>query len=714
MLVATGEFSRDSGWPGATLASWDGAAWTDFPTPGWDLYSPHLIHADKAGSRLIVLRREKSVHIRENGSWREETLPGLTASIEDIESAPVGATDDIYLTGRFWLDAGMFTPVLHWDGQSWESLGETTNSEWASDGAWFDDGSGTAFYAAGSKTLGGVQVDYLGRWNGTTWEAVAPGRALRPRKIAVLDNGSGGALYATDGFTIGRWDGATWTESALPSDGNSFVGFQRVDLGGVEKLVWAAEERTGTMRIWTWDGSTAEMLTGEIAGTVDSIDVPYSSDDAFIVCGDLISAGGVPASAVAAFDGTAWHAVGTSDVGNGAPDASSVLAVGPEGGDAMGNRVYVGGSMFAGGAACRRLASWNGQSWDRFAPPDWPEFFGGAMTYGDLGDGGRLYYATASRDLDQGTPVRGVASWDGNEWTMLPPAYFSSSPRRLVIGDVGGQRMLYAAGGFRWIYGQQANYLAGFDGVNWTVLGGGADDRVWDAVIFDDGTGPSLYIGGEFGMVGQVAAPGVARWDGQAWHPVGYGFDTRFGHTIRSLAVADLGEGPRLFAGGFVETSGPTTVKNIAMWNGTAWEPLGAGVGGSVWGLAQIQTSECPRLAVAGDGVRLWDGTSWGVLEDDMNGTVLGVTQAPFDQDAVYIVGEFSEVAGVPSEGIARWGCASSCAADFNGDGVVDTRDFIAFLNAWASQDSSADIDGNGVIDTRDVVGYLNLWAAGC
>ncbi|HYC78654.1 MAG TPA: GC-type dockerin domain-anchored protein, partial [Planctomycetota bacterium] len=54
------------------------------------------------------------------------------------------------------------------------------------------------------------------------------------------------------------------------------------------------------------------------------------------------------------------------------------------------------------------------------------------------------------------------------------------------------------------------------------------------------------------------------------------------------------------------------------------------------------------------------------------------------------------------------------CSADFNQDGAVDTRDVIAFLNAWNGGDSSSDMDGNGVIDTRDVISFLNLWNAGC
>jgi hypothetical protein len=57
---------------------------------------------------------------------------------------------------------------------------------------------------------------------------------------------------------------------------------------------------------------------------------------------------------------------------------------------------------------------------------------------------------------------------------------------------------------------------------------------------------------------------------------------------------------------------------------------------------------------------------------------------------------------------------ARPCFADFNGDGTVDTRDVLAFLNAWAAQDASSDCDGNGVIDTRDVLCFLNAWTTGC
>jgi len=55
-----------------------------------------------------------------------------------------------------------------------------------------------------------------------------------------------------------------------------------------------------------------------------------------------------------------------------------------------------------------------------------------------------------------------------------------------------------------------------------------------------------------------------------------------------------------------------------------------------------------------------------------------------------------------------------ACPADFNGDGTVNTLDFIAFLNAWTAHDPRGDFNGDGTINTIDVLAYLNAFNAGC
>jgi len=62
------------------------------------------------------------------------------------------------------------------------------------------------------------------------------------------------------------------------------------------------------------------------------------------------------------------------------------------------------------------------------------------------------------------------------------------------------------------------------------------------------------------------------------------------------------------------------------------------------------------------------------------------------------------------------------CIADWNGDGMTNSIDLIAFLNVWAAERGtdcsqsgcSADIDENGLVDSRDFIAFLNAWNAGC
>jgi len=55
-----------------------------------------------------------------------------------------------------------------------------------------------------------------------------------------------------------------------------------------------------------------------------------------------------------------------------------------------------------------------------------------------------------------------------------------------------------------------------------------------------------------------------------------------------------------------------------------------------------------------------------------------------------------------------------ACRADVNGDGVVNSDDFFAFLDLFVSGDSRADLDGDGVIGADDFFAFLDLLAAGC
>jgi hypothetical protein len=56
----------------------------------------------------------------------------------------------------------------------------------------------------------------------------------------------------------------------------------------------------------------------------------------------------------------------------------------------------------------------------------------------------------------------------------------------------------------------------------------------------------------------------------------------------------------------------------------------------------------------------------------------------------------------------------ASCPADFNGDTVIDSLDYIAFLNAFTAGDPSADYNNDGVVDSKDFIAFLNDFYRGC
>ena len=58
--------------------------------------------------------------------------------------------------------------------------------------------------------------------------------------------------------------------------------------------------------------------------------------------------------------------------------------------------------------------------------------------------------------------------------------------------------------------------------------------------------------------------------------------------------------------------------------------------------------------------------------------------------------------------------CAPLCTADWDGDGWIDTLDFLAYLNSWNADDPAADLNGDGTLNTQDFTVFLNLWNAGC
>jgi hypothetical protein len=72
---------------------------------------------------------------------------------------------------------------------------------------------------------------------------------------------------------------------------------------------------------------------------------------------------------------------------------------------------------------------------------------------------------------------------------------------------------------------------------------------------------------------------------------------------------------------------------------------------------------------------------------------------------------DFNTIAGTQYVNLSA---GAACAADRNGDGLLDFFDVQNFLNAFSSHNPSADINNDTLFDFFDVQAYLNLFSAGC
>ena len=427
-------------------------------------------------------------------------------------------------------------------------------------------------------------------------------------------------------------------------------------------------------------------------------------------------------------------------------------------------RLYSGGNFTAaGGINASHVAQWDGWAWAPLGVglgPSWATAYafspgppvgpaqGGLLVGGSFSSAG-------------GIAVNSFARWDGHDWTAVEPSMPAMRDARYFDDDGLGPvaPALYLGGNFQSVGSLAARGLVRWDGLTWSVPGGGiqpwtpgAESSVQAFTIHDDdgegGRPPALYIGGDFQYAGSHATPNIARWDGSAWESVGGGTN---GTPVFALASLDEdGNGPQpasLFAGGAFYISGVPNTSALARWRNQEWSAVGTGVNETVFALAVFDDDGAgprkPALFVAGlftqaggiaaSRIARWDGLSWSTLDAGLASHPL-ITHvldlAVFDEDGpgpnpggLYAGGWFHTAGGIASKGIARWGCPlpprcdANCNKDFHpltGQHILTVADFGCFQTLYVLQDAFADCNADGSLTVADFGCFQTQFGTGC
>ena len=220
---------------------------------------------------------------------------------------------------------------------------------------------------------------------------------------------------------------------------------------------------------------------------------------------------------------------------------------------AYNNELYVSGIFEnAEGLTARGIAKWNGTAWDSLGLFNWVDLVGGVWTIQDYN--GEIYVGGAYLLINP--PGNNIARWNGNTWNSVGIGNeFQSTTIPVLDVMATYNNDLYVAGIF---VGQSypGNNIARWDGTEWSDVGGGINNRIWDLAVFNN----ELYAVGEFTTAGGVPAQNIAKWDGNEW----CGFGSSFNGPIYTVAASNN----ELYIGGAFTSIDGDTMNYVAKWIG--------------------------------------------------------------------------------------------------------------------------------------------------
>jgi trimeric autotransporter adhesin len=296
-------------------------------------------------------------------------------------------------------------------------------------------------------------------------------------------------------------------------------------------------------------------------------------------------------------------------------------------------------------------------------------------------------------------PAGKVAYWDG-DWHPMQGGLSSSNPAATteVLAIKSSVDAVYVGGYFNFAGTTPANFIARWDGVDWSSLGSGLNERV--SSIETDGS--NVYAGGSFTDAGGQPASHIAKWNGTSWETLGSGLKS----DVKAIKIIN-GE---LYAGGTFNVNNPVPGRGFAKWDGNNW----ISVGGFNYGVVNDIEEYQGEIYVCGDmdpwnsasdrGIARWDGVQWKDVGGGFSGGYLGypeVLDMVVSGGYLFAGGIFFNAGNLPIPFLARWDGTTWSSVGNELDSVPD---------ALAADGSTLYVGGNfykaGGISSK----YFAIW----
>lgn len=701
-------------------------------------------------------------------SWA--TPVGLFQAVDEGDLVPIIVrtlsvyNNELIAGGGFALQAsGPPVNVAAFNGAIWRPLGGPAvrrNLSWPVELSTVHGGE--LVIAGDIVSVGGVAVNRLAAWNGSTWRALGSGfdifsslQSLASYQGQLIVGGAFSAAGGTPVSNLASWNGSTWSSFAGGLDGRESlpIAFALVPLSD-GLLVGGSFESVGTrdpnlrkpaFGVARWNGA----FWNRYEGTA-SIFAMTSLGGTAVGGGSFsgFSSQADPVENLARWDGTILSSFGAGVNGT----VRSLKAFSPE---PLTRNLIVGGDFTtAGGAPAARIAQWTES--DILGTSGWSTMGTGFNgTVRALERFNSVTYAggefTASGD--NAVSYNRVARWDpvNRRWLALAGTDLNGPCFALKVYNGS----LYAGGAFTSANGQGTGGLARWSGTAWSPVGGFFMGTVHALEVFRN----ELVIGGLY--TGLPGAPNIARYNGSTYSAMAGGTND----AVRALAAGPDGN---LYVGGDFSLVGGVPASRIAMWTGSAWAGV-QGVDGPVHALAthraEVQVGgafaltvnpvlESPGWArfnpsgapwIAGAPTRIGTPCTGGAVEFEVSpatgyavtfqwrrngvpiapGRMAGGSLAAGTTQPRLRLSELRSADNGTLTCLVTNACGSAespavalavCGADINCDGFIDFFDYDEFVTAFETGSPSriADYNGDAFIDFFDYSDFVAAFETGC
>lgn len=267
------------------------------------------------------------------------------------------------------------------------------------------------------------------------------------------------------------------------------------------------------MKSQNWDSIRGGVFPYQLQGLfVDSV------HDQLIVSSRLFhKVGSLPARGICSWNGSYWDSlqggINTDDITLNPNNPHGTAYCGlPYNG-----KLLVGGIFNSiGGVNATSLATWDGTAWDSL-PVRAFKFYGDAAAVYGMYRYNNLIYLYGVFDTIAGQPAKSLATWDG---VSFQPVNLPLTWARIFSMTVY-KNQLYIAGNFANDTSNTKDDILRFDGTNWTDVGGGIKGGIsnLNALIEYNDT---LFVGGWIFKSDGNAGDLVMKWDGSQWHDAGF------------------------------------------------------------------------------------------------------------------------------------------------------------------------------------------------